>query len=71
LPLAAVTGRAEIMDSVHASGLGRHLRRQPARLRGSARAIATMREQDLAARARAIGDHMLPRLTELAEADIP
>ena len=67
LPLAAVTGRAEIMDSVHASGLGGTYGGNPIACAAALGAIATMREQDLAARARAIGDHMLPRLTELAE----
>src|SRR3954467_12397863 len=33
LPLAAVTGRAELMDSVHVGGLGGGLRRQPGGLR--------------------------------------
>ena len=37
LPLAAVTGRAEIMDAVHPRRAGRHLRRQPGRLRRRAR----------------------------------
>ena len=36
LPLAAVTGRAEIMDAVHVRRPRRHLRRQPGRLRGRA-----------------------------------
>ena len=37
LPLAAVTGRAELMDSVHSGGSRRHLRRQPGGLRRRAR----------------------------------
>ena len=37
LPLAGVTGRADIMDSVHPRRPGRHLRPQPGRVRRSAR----------------------------------
>ena len=37
LPLAAVTGRAEIMDAVHVGWPGRHLRRQPGGMRCGAR----------------------------------
>ena len=37
LPLSAVTGRAEIMDSAHGRRPRRHLRRQPDRLRRGAR----------------------------------
>lgn len=33
LPLAAVTGRAEIMDAAHMRRPRRHVRRQPGRLR--------------------------------------
>ena len=32
-PLAGVTGRAEVMDAIAPGGAGRHLRRQPHRLR--------------------------------------
>ena len=37
LPLAAVTGRAEVMDAVAPGRARRHVRRQPARLRRGAR----------------------------------
>jgi 4-aminobutyrate aminotransferase/(S)-3-amino-2-methylpropionate transaminase len=67
LPLAAVTGRAEIMDAVHPSGLGGTYGGNPIACAAALGAIATMREQDLAARARAIGEQMLPRLAEMAE----
>jgi 4-aminobutyrate aminotransferase/(S)-3-amino-2-methylpropionate transaminase len=67
LPLAAVTGRAEIMDAVHPSGLGGTYGGNPIACAAALGAIATMREQDLPARARAIGEQMLPRLAEMAE----
>ncbi len=56
MPLAAVTGRAEIMDSVHVGGLGGTYGGNPVACAAAIGAIATMREQDLAARARQLGD---------------
>ncbi len=68
LPLAAVTGRAEIMDSVHAGGLGGTYGGNPVACAAALGAIETMAAGDLAGRARRIGDIMLPRLRKLAEA---
>jgi 4-aminobutyrate aminotransferase / (S)-3-amino-2-methylpropionate transaminase / 5-aminovalerate transaminase len=68
LPLAAVTGRAEIMDSVHVGGLGGTYGGNPVACAAALGAIETMAEQDLAGRARRIGEVMLPRLRKLAEA---
>ena len=67
LPLAAVTGRAEIMDAVHAGGLGGTYGGNPVACAAALGAIETMESQDLAGRARRIGDIMLPRLRKLAE----
>ncbi|HEX6888615.1 MAG TPA: 4-aminobutyrate--2-oxoglutarate transaminase [Candidatus Nanopelagicales bacterium] len=67
LPLAAVTGRAEIMDSVHVGGLGGTYGGNPVACEAALGALAEMREHDLAAAARRIGDVMLPRLRALAE----
>jgi 4-aminobutyrate aminotransferase/(S)-3-amino-2-methylpropionate transaminase len=67
LPLAAVTGRAEIMDAVKPGGLGGTYGGNPVACASALGAIATMREQDLAARARHIGELMLGRLNEFAE----
>lgn len=66
LPLAAVTGRAEMMDSVHVGGLGGTYGGNPVACAAAVGAFATMRELDLAARARALGDIMVARLTDLA-----
>jgi 4-aminobutyrate aminotransferase / (S)-3-amino-2-methylpropionate transaminase / 5-aminovalerate transaminase len=66
LPLAAVTGRAEIMDSVHPGGLGGTYGGNPVACAAALGAIETMESQDLAGRARRIGDIMLPRLRKLA-----
>src|SRR3954454_9768173 len=67
LPLAAVTGRAELMDAVHPGGLGGTYGGTPLACAAALGAMETMREQDLAAAARAIGDTMLPRLHALQE----
>lgn len=68
LPLAGVTGRAEIMDSVHPGGLGGTYGGNPVACAAALGAIETMAADDLAGRARRIGEIMLPRLRKLAEA---
>jgi 4-aminobutyrate aminotransferase / (S)-3-amino-2-methylpropionate transaminase / 5-aminovalerate transaminase len=68
LPLAAVTGRAEIMDAVHAGGLGGTYGGNPVACAAALGAIETMAAQDLAGKARRIGEIMVPRLRKLAEA---
>jgi 4-aminobutyrate aminotransferase/(S)-3-amino-2-methylpropionate transaminase len=67
LPLGAVTGRAEIMDAVHPGGLGGTYGGNPVACAAALGAIATMETQDLAGRARRIGEIVLPRLRKLAE----
>jgi 4-aminobutyrate aminotransferase/(S)-3-amino-2-methylpropionate transaminase len=67
LPLAAVTGRAELMDAPHASGLGGTYGGNPVACAAALAAIATIEELDLPAAARAIGEVMLPALTELQQ----
>ncbi len=66
LPLAGVTGRAELMDAVHPGGLGGTYGGNPVACAAALGAIDTMQKQDLPAAARAIGDVMLPRLRKLA-----
>ena len=68
LPLAAVTGRADIMDSVHPGGLGGTYGGNPVACAAALGAIETMESLDLAGRARRIGEIMLPRLRKLASA---
>jgi 4-aminobutyrate aminotransferase/(S)-3-amino-2-methylpropionate transaminase len=67
MPLAAVTGRAEIMDSVHSGGLGGTYGGNPVACAGALGAIATIEQQDLVGAARRIESVMLPRLGALAE----
>jgi 4-aminobutyrate aminotransferase/(S)-3-amino-2-methylpropionate transaminase len=65
LPLSAVTGRAEIMDVVHAGGLGGTYGGNPVACAAALGAIRTIEENDLVGRARRIAEIMLPRLTEM------
>ena len=67
LPLAAVTGRAEVMDAVHAGGLGGTYGGNPIACAAAVAAIETMRDLDLAAAARQIGSVLLPRLDAIAD----
>ncbi|WP_028636093.1 4-aminobutyrate--2-oxoglutarate transaminase [Nocardioides sp. URHA0032] len=71
LPLAAVTGRAELMDSVHVGGLGGTYGGNPVACAAGLGAIEEMRRHDLGARAREIGARMEKRLADLrAEHDV-
>ncbi|MEU6646551.1 4-aminobutyrate--2-oxoglutarate transaminase [Saccharomonospora sp. NPDC046836] len=66
LPLAAVTGRAELLDAVPTGGLGGTYSGNPIACAAALGAIETMRTENLAAAARRIGDTVLPRLRALA-----
>ena len=55
LPLAGVTGRAEIMDSIHSGGLGGTYGGSPVACAAALGAIATIEEENLCARAKEIG----------------
>ncbi|MFD4641728.1 4-aminobutyrate--2-oxoglutarate transaminase [Lentzea sp. NPDC058436] len=67
LPLAAVTGRAEIMDAVHVGGLGGTYGGNPVACAAALGAIRTLRERDLNAAARRIEETVLGRLRAIAE----
>ncbi len=66
LPLAAVTGRAELLDAVPPGGLGGTYGGNPVACAAALGAIETMRADDLAGAARGIGGTVLPRLRALA-----
>ncbi|GIM93746.1 4-aminobutyrate--2-oxoglutarate transaminase [Paractinoplanes toevensis] len=66
LPLAAVTGRAELMDAVHPGGLGGTYGGNPIACAAALASIETMRELDLASAARHIESVARPRLEALA-----
>ncbi len=67
-PLAAVTGRADIMDAVHVGGLGGTYGGNPVACAAALGAIETMQKDDLAGRARRLGEVMTHRLDALSEA---
>ena len=65
MPLAAVTGRAEIMDSVHSGGLGGTYGGNPVACAAALGSIKWMEENDANARAREIESIMIPRLRDM------
>ncbi|MEU6235491.1 4-aminobutyrate--2-oxoglutarate transaminase [Kitasatospora sp. NPDC047058] len=67
LPLAAVTGRAEIMDAAHAGGLGGTYGGNPVACAAALGSIETMKELDLNGKAQQIGEVMLGRLRAMQE----
>ena len=67
LPLAAVTGRAVLMDAVHPGGLGGTYGGNPVACAAALGAIEEMQNNDLPARARQIEAIFRDRLTTLAE----
>jgi 4-aminobutyrate aminotransferase/(S)-3-amino-2-methylpropionate transaminase len=66
LPLAAVTGRAAIMDAAHAGGLGGTYGGNPVACAAALAAIETMESENLADRALVIGAKLTGRLRALA-----
>jgi 4-aminobutyrate aminotransferase/(S)-3-amino-2-methylpropionate transaminase len=66
LPLAAVTGRAELLDSVHVGGIGGTYGGNPLSCEAALGVLDTIEAENLVERARRIGDLMLPRLKALA-----
>ena len=67
MPLAAVTGRAEMMDAVHAGGLGGTYGGNPVACAAALGAIRWMEESDANGLAREIEATMVPRLRLMAE----
>ena len=65
MPLAGVTGRAELMDAVHAGGLGGTYGGNPVACAGALGAIRWMEENDAPAIARSIEGTVMPRLLTL------
>jgi 4-aminobutyrate aminotransferase / (S)-3-amino-2-methylpropionate transaminase / 5-aminovalerate transaminase len=66
LPIAAVTGRADIMDAPVPGGLGGTFGGNPLSCAAALAAIDVMESEDLAGRARQIGEILGRRLGELA-----
>jgi 4-aminobutyrate aminotransferase/(S)-3-amino-2-methylpropionate transaminase len=67
LPLAAVTGRVELMDAVHPGGLGGTYGGNPVACAAALGAIEAMRAHDLVGRAREIGSILEKRLLQLQQ----
>ena len=67
LPLAAVTGRAEIMDSSHPGGLGGTFGGNPVAAAASVAVFELIEQQNLLAEATRIEQRLTARLRELAE----
>jgi 4-aminobutyrate aminotransferase/(S)-3-amino-2-methylpropionate transaminase len=65
LPLAAVTGRVEVMDSVHAGGLGGTYGGNPVSCAAALGAIETIEAENLTGKAKRIGEIITSRLTAM------
>jgi len=65
LPLAAVTGRADVMDSSHVGGLGGTYGGNPLACAAALGVFETIEEEKLVDRARVIGGILNSRLTEM------
>jgi 4-aminobutyrate aminotransferase/(S)-3-amino-2-methylpropionate transaminase len=70
MPLAAVTGRAELVRHVHVGGLGGTYGGNPVACAAALAAIERMAEADLSAAARRIGEVVVDRLRSL-QAELP
>jgi 4-aminobutyrate aminotransferase/(S)-3-amino-2-methylpropionate transaminase len=68
LPLGGVTARADVIDAVHAGGLGGTFGGNPLACAAALAVIATIENDGLLARARHVGDVMLPRLRAMQAA---
>ncbi len=69
LPLAAVTGRSEMMDAAHSGGLGGTYGGNPVACAAALAAIEVFETEGLVQRAREVGDVLTGRLSALAQAD--
>jgi 4-aminobutyrate aminotransferase / (S)-3-amino-2-methylpropionate transaminase / 5-aminovalerate transaminase len=68
LPIGGITARADLVDKVHAGGLGGTFGGNPLSCASALAAIATIKADGLVERAQRIGETMLPRLQALASA---
>jgi 4-aminobutyrate aminotransferase / (S)-3-amino-2-methylpropionate transaminase / 5-aminovalerate transaminase len=65
LPISAVTGRAEIMDSVHVGGLGGTYGGNPVAAAAALAVLDQIEREGLLERSRTVGSHILERLREM------
>ena len=66
MPISAVTGRAEIMDAVHAGGLGGTFGGNPVAAAAALAVLDTIERDDLLARSRELGMKIMGRLETIA-----
>lgn len=69
MPLAAVTGRAELMDAVHVGGLGGTYGGNPVACAAALATIELLERDDLVGRAERLGAALRTRLDAMAAAD--
>jgi 4-aminobutyrate aminotransferase/(S)-3-amino-2-methylpropionate transaminase len=67
MPLAGLTGRAELMNAVHEGGLGGTYGGNPVAAAAALATIKTLRDRNLVARAREIGETLLASLRSLQQ----
>jgi 4-aminobutyrate aminotransferase/(S)-3-amino-2-methylpropionate transaminase len=67
MPISAVTGRAEIMDSVHVGGLGGTYGGNPVAAAAALAVIEKIEREDLLTRARRVGDLVMERFAAWAD----
>jgi 4-aminobutyrate aminotransferase/(S)-3-amino-2-methylpropionate transaminase len=67
MPLAGLTGRAELMNAVHEGGLGGTYGGNPVAAAAAIATIKTLRDRNLVARAREIGETLLSALHKLQQ----
>lgn len=67
LPIAGVTGKAEIMDSVHAGGLGTTYGGNPIACAAALAVLDTFEEEDLVAKGKALGEKVMSAMRGIQE----
>jgi 4-aminobutyrate aminotransferase/(S)-3-amino-2-methylpropionate transaminase len=67
LPISAVTGRADLMDAVHAGGLGGTYGGNPVAAAAALAVLGKIEREDLLARSRSIGETVMARFRSFAE----
>ena len=67
LPIAGVTGKAEIMDFVHVGGLGTTYGGNPIACAAALAVLETYEEEDLLARANTLGERVMGAMREIQE----
>ncbi|OBA75931.1 4-aminobutyrate transaminase [Mycolicibacterium mucogenicum] len=70
MPLAAITGRADLLDAVHPGGLGGTYGGNPVACAAALATLDAMAEMDLPARARAIETAVVPKLQALTDTGV-